>query len=343
MVTVRDVTSADAARWDQFVLAHPLASSYHLYGWRTPLGRTLLHSTHYLGAWRNGGLVGVLPMVHLRRPLMGDLLVSLPFVNYGGILAEDSGVALSLREAAIARAKRLGVQELELRHSHPNSVADLPARASRVSMQLELPSTADALSKLIGSKLRNQVRKSEKSGLTSYAAGEEGLDAFYQVFVRNMRDLGSPVWPLFFFRSILRAFPDRARLHIVSHAGTPVAAGFLFRFKKTLEIPWASALREYNPSCANVRLYHDILQGAVKDGFQFFDFGRSAPDSGTYKFKKQWGAREVPLYWHYWPESTQSSGRAIETHRDTLATYWQRLPVWSTRVLGPPIRRLFAQ
>lgn len=343
MTIVKDGQAQGAARWDEYILQHPEASSYHLSGWQEPLGRALFHTPHYLEAWRNNTLVGVLPLIHLRRPMLGDLLVSLPFVNYGGLLADDPAAALALRDAALARAKRLKVSGLELRQQHSDQVPGLPSRESRVSLMLDLPRTPDALFKAIGQKLRNQVRKGEKSGLTHSMHGLDGLDAFYQVFVQNMHDLGSPVWPRFFFKRMFGPFEDRIRLHLAWHENRPVAAGFTFRFQRTVEIPWASTLREANPLCANVFLYHAIMKNAVLDGFEVFDFGRSAPDSGTYRFKKQWGARDVPLYWHYWPEQPVAAAGGLETHREKLEQWWQQLPLWSTRVLGPPLRRLLAQ
>ena len=44
-------------------------------------------------------------------------------------------------------------------------------------------------------KIRNQVRKAEKSSLTAAQGGIELVTDFYQVFSRNMRDLGTPVYP----------------------------------------------------------------------------------------------------------------------------------------------------
>ena len=82
-----------------------------------------------------------------------------------------------------------------------------------------------------------------------------------------------------------------------------------------------------------------ILEFASRQGFSVFDFGRSTAGEGTYRFKEQWGAKPVPMYWHYWvrpgasmPDLTNRNPKyrlAIEA--------WKRLPVPVTRILGPPI------
>ena len=47
---------------------------------------------------------------------------------------------------------------------------------------------------VIDRKVRNQIRKAEKSALTVERGGAELVGEFYTVFTRNMRDLGTPVY-----------------------------------------------------------------------------------------------------------------------------------------------------
>ena len=63
----------------------------------------------YFAARREGTIVGVLPTVLLNSWLFGRALVSLPFLNYGGVLADDDAAARALLDAAMdtARARRL--------------------------------------------------------------------------------------------------------------------------------------------------------------------------------------------------------------------------------------------
>ena len=67
---------------------------YHRYEWRTLIAHVFGHRGVYFAAEGEGGaLRGVLPMIRLRSALFGDFLVSMPYFNYGGVLAEDDGVA----------------------------------------------------------------------------------------------------------------------------------------------------------------------------------------------------------------------------------------------------------
>jgi len=156
-----------------------------------------------------------------------------------------------------------------------------------------------------------------------------------------MRDLGTPVYGKAFFLEILKSFPDSSRIAVVYLKDQPVAAGFLYAFRRVLEIPWASSDRRYNRLAPNMLLYSSALKYGCEQGFSLFDFGRSTPGGGTYKFKEQWGARPVPLHWHYW----MSNGGPLPDLSPSNAKFklaiavWQRLPLFVSKLLGPSIVR----
>jgi FemAB-related protein (PEP-CTERM system-associated) len=208
-------------------------------------------------------------------------------------------------------------------------------------MFLPLSRTVDEQWQRLDRKLRNQIRKAEKSGVRMTDGGPELLDAFYDVFARNMRDLGTPVYSIAFFRSVLRHLPATTRVFCAWVGDTPIAASIVVGQGDTLEVPWASSIRDFNPLCANVLVYWAMQQFAVARGFARFDFGRSTPLEGTYHFKRQWGAEPHPVAWEYWTAATQALpdlspknpryGRAV--------ALWQKLPVPVTRLVGPWIVR----
>ena len=119
----------------------------------------------------------------------------------------------------------------------------------------------------------------------------------------------------------------------------PVASGFLIGFKKRLEIPWASSLKEYNKLSPNMLLYWSVLKFAIENGYKQFDFGRSSIESGTYRFKEQWGAKPIQLYWYYW---LSNGGKLPELNPhnpkyQTAINIWKRLPLSVTKIIGPRI------
>ncbi len=227
------VSESGRVDWDAFVRSRPDAFGYHEWTWRGIFERAFGHEGVYLAARRAGRIEGILPLVLIRSLLFGRTLTSLPFVNFGGVLADSDEVARALLNEAAVIAKARGSKHLELRHIG-RRFEDLPCKQHKVTMRLALGSPeasasgsgSAALWDRIDRKARNQVRKAQKSELTVVRGGTELLPEFYRVFARNMRDLGTPVYAQKFFEEVLGAFPDRAHLIVVRLKDAPIAAGF---------------------------------------------------------------------------------------------------------------------
>lgn len=342
MVAIAVTTEAAPQDWDAFVAGHPAANVYHLWGWRRIFEEAFGHSTIYLAARDGSDIAGVLPLVIFRSRLFGRFAVSLPFVDGGGVCAVDTRVAEILVERASAIARELRLSHVELRHVTRQFPA-MPDRHHKVGMQLALPGSAATAWSALDRKVRNQVRKAEKSGLAVRAGGAELLEDFYQVFARNMRDLGTPVYPRRLFESALTTFPGAMRVFLVEHEGKVVAAGISLRDRDRLTVPWASSLRTCRALCPNTLLYWRILEFAIGSRMPTLDFGRSTPGDGTYQFKAQWGARPTPIHWEYVllgrsavPERSPNNSR----FRPAIAA-WKRLPLPVAHWLGPRIVRAF--
>jgi len=309
--------------------------------WLTVLRDGLQHEVYALEARAEGRTCGYLPLAHVSSLLFGRFLVSLPYLNSNGVVAASPDVQTLLVSRAVELADELGVRHLELRHEtaidHPGLNGKM---VSKVHMRLKLPGSVEALWKRFDSKVRNQVRKGEKAGLSIEHGGMELLDAFYAVICHNMRDLGTPVYGRELFASILSTFPGRTELVVVRSGQQPVAAALLLHGDGVTEVPTASSLKEFNPSCCNMLLYHYLLTRAVERGQAVFDFGRSTVDGSTYKFKKQWGAEPLPAVWQYHLRNGSLGEMRPDNPRyQRMIRLWQRLPLPVTRYLGPRIVR----
>jgi FemAB-related protein (PEP-CTERM system-associated) len=284
---------------------------------------------------------GILPLAFVHSFLFGRFLVSLPYLNSNGVIAADEATRLRLVDRAVQLADELRVRHLELRHEQATEHSALTGRlTTKVHMRLSLPDFPGPLWEGFPAKVRNQVRKGEKSGLTVAWGGVEMLPEFYAVFSRNMRDLGTPVYGQCLFASILRHFPNEAELCVVRADKTPVASALLLNGKGVTEVPSASSLREYSSTCANMLMYWNLLDRAVQRGQAVFDFGRSTTDGNTYRFKKQWGAVPEPAVWQYYTRGGNAADLRPDNPRyQPLIRMWQRLPLRLTRWIGPMIVR----
>jgi serine/alanine adding enzyme len=375
---IKELESTDHRLWDSYVKNHPDGTLYHMSGWKNVIERSYRHKTYYLIAVKPEGsinpinpinsinsIVGILPLVHIKHVLFGNSLISIPYFDLGGILADDGKTEKDLLTEAIKLGRGLGADTIELRNTRPFKLTDqdhpfaldsiLKGHAKRapgqpdkeyekypckVRMLLELPESAEVLLNSFKSKLRSQIRKPIKEGLTAKIGGIELLDDFYSIFAENMRDLGSPVHSITIIRSVLEFFSEQARIFIVYKGSQPLGCSVVVGFNKILENPWASSLRKYSRLAPNMLLYWKMIEYACENGFDVFDFGRSTPDEGTYKFKRQWGAQPVSLHWCHIPVQQDLQPAVVENRIYHFAVEtWKRLPVFVTKIIGPGIRK----
>jgi FemAB-related protein (PEP-CTERM system-associated) len=353
MTSIRPYTENDRSGWDAYVLRHPMASVYHLSGWKRVIEQTYRHRSFYLLAVNSRNqekIAGVFPLVHLKHPLFGNHLVSMPFFDHGGILADDDQTAAALQAHAVGLGRELGVADIEARYLGAEAVpagartdfgtgVSSRLQSHKVRMLLDLPESADELMKSFKAKLRSQIKKPLKEGLTASAGRLELLDDFYRGFVENMRDLGSPVHSANLIRHTLVEFADSTRLIVVYQGRKPLAGSVVVGFGDTLFNPWASSLRRFSHLAPNMLLYWTMLEDACQHGYCRFDFGRSTPEEGTFRFKQQWGAVPVPLYWqHLYLDGRNGSSDGGKEKFSKMIEIWQKLPVSVTRILGPRVR-----
>lgn len=347
-----NVTSADAQlprvgrfegsdrAWDEAVRALGGATFCHLSGWRHVLADTLGHESLRLQVTGASGEVrGLLPLARVRSRLFGDYLLSMPFLSYGGPLG-DAEARRALVEAAVAEARALGVDLLELR-ARERLPGDLALSERKLTVLKALPATAEELwEKGIKAKLRSQVRRPQKEGMRA-RFGLELVPEFYGVFARTMRDLGTPVLPRRFFDAVAERFATESVVGVVEHRGRVVAAGYGFFWDGEVEITWAGALREYSASAPNMLLYWSFMEESIRRGAVAFNFGRCSRGSGTHRFKMQWGSEEYPLPWAQWSPHGVIATPSPESTKFRLATsVWSRLPLAVANFIGPRLSRL---
>jgi FemAB-related protein (PEP-CTERM system-associated) len=331
-----DEWSGPAERWDSFVRNAPDGTVMHLQGWRAVLERAYGHPTFQLAAVDGDELCGVLPLALVSGPLLGRQLVSMPFMDYGGVCAAGNTKAEALLVQAAIELARARRATLALRYARPVDLG-LPSSVEKVTMTLELGSSEDALWRRLPSERRNRIRRAQKHGLTAAVRDADALHDFYRVFAENMRELGSPVHSRRFFEEVLREFPW-SKLVIVTADSEAIGAGLMLIHGGTISIPWVSSLRKHFDRYPNQLLYWEAMRFGIAQGHRILDFGRSSVGSGTYEAKRQWGATPVQLHWYYHPETSAPPGDDVK-RLDWATTVWRRLPLRVANALGPWLRK----
>jgi FemAB-related protein (PEP-CTERM system-associated) len=330
------------AAWDKYVSESPSAAISHLWGWKNVMEKGLGHKPIYLTAKDGDKIVGILPMALVRTWWNARYLISLPWIDYGGICADSTAIVESLNKRAfeIARDRKAAFVEYRTMDSYG---IDLPTRQDKVTFRLNLNPDFNVLWNGFDAKLRNQIRKAEKSGLTTELGGIELLPLFYKIFQWKMRDLGTPVWGYRFFETILGEFPDSARIILVKLDKLAIGGGLVLSFKKMLYVPSASSYNEYLKYCPNHALYWNVIKMGCEQGYEQFDFGRSTWNAPTFNFKKQWAGEPIQLNWQY-VLAGHNELPSINPDNPKYKFFikaWRKLPLFLTNYLGPKVIKNF--
>ena len=336
------------SEWDAFVEAMPGAALGHAAAWAQIVRESYGLAPHYLAVRdASGALAGVLPLIAFRTLRRRLELVSMPFLDTGGVLAIDAAAERSLLAGARDLARELGARALELRQLTPLREGPPTGEQSRIDLVLALAADEESQWKALGAKVRNQTRKATQSGLVAATTGSprERVADFFAPFAVNMRDLGSPAHARRFFEVAAEAFGERLAIHLAQSEQRPVGGLVAIDYAGTVTVPWASTLRSERARCPNNLIYWEAIRWAIARRAGSFDFGRSPRDSGTHRFKLGWGAAPRELSWiRLGPdgEPLPAAPAGPDPIQDRLVQLWSRLPVRAATALGARLRPYFA-
>jgi len=337
-VTVRAAREADRASWNVFVGARPEGTFFHRFEWSDVLAKALNHRTHYLLAERQGTLAGVLPLAEVRSALFGHALISTPFCVYGGALAVDDAARNALEQHATALAQSLGVAYLEMRNRSPVN-ADWPDKKLYVTFRKPISPDHDENLKAIPRKQRAEVRKGIKAGLASRIDADSAT--LYDLYSTSLHNLGTPVFGARYLRALKSAFGADCEIVTVLNGSVPVSSVMSFYFRDEVLPYYGGGGADARKVSANDFMYWEVMRRAADRGCRLFDFGRSKRDSGSYAFKKHWGFEESGLSYEYALVTAAQVPNLSPTNSKyaLMVGAWRRMPLWLTRILGPPIAR----
>lgn len=338
--TVRLYTAADRQNWEDFVSTHPDATFYHRTGWKEIMEKSFGHKTYYLLAEKGGQITGILPIVHIKSILFGSIMCSMPFLNLGGICAQDGEIEKDLLGKAAEISREHNIDYLELRHAH-QLMTEIPRKTHKVSMTIELNADPEVLWKNFTTKHRTAIRRAAKNELEVIHSGEDLLPSFFGILTEGWKELGTPLYSYSFFKNIIEKFRDSIEIFLVLHKGKPVAGAFNGLFRDTVEGMWAASPRQYVKLQANYVLYWEMIRHACLNGFTWYHLGRSSADSGGTFYKEKWNAFPKQLYWEYVLNKKKSIPELnVNNPKYQWAIeLWRRLPLSMTNLVGPLVAR----
>lgn len=349
MINIRPYTLKDQKSWDNHVQQHSDGTVFHLTAWKQVIEKTFNHKSMYFIAEAENerknsanGLMGVLPLFRIKSFVFGDYLVSIPFAELGGILAENKEVERKLLEKAIEIAKKLQCDYLELRNRNP--IENLMEKSLYYNFKREIFPNIEENLKSIPRKARRMIRQGQKLGL-NLDFGTHLLPEFYKILSISFYNLGTPIFPQKLFKNFIESFGKNIQIFIVRSKEKIAVAGVLVFFFKDQVVPYyAGSIPEYRNFAPNDFMYWELMRYGYENGYKIFDFGRSKIDTGSYHFKRHWGFDPNPLsYQYYLVQSKELPNLSPANPKyQKKIELWKKLPLSVTKIFGPAIARYLA-
>ena len=340
---LRCIAYQDSLRgeWDR--LASARGSIFHTIAFRS----ILLDSFGYQCAYHavvdeQKTMRAILPMV-VGRNLSGKRVgVSLPFINFADICAvdEEAGAFAIQSATAIQEKQQLKSVELRLKEQKIES-PDWQSYSQNCTFVLPLPADETATLAQATASCRNHVRKTYKNNWFEASFDADRLPDFYKVYVRRMKQLGSPAPSIRFFQNFFRYLPEQTSLLTVLDQQTKkVVGGMLLvadEAQATLYYPYGANLVEYNSRYLNNFMYWEAVKFGLKKEMKTLDLGRSPIGSGTYHYKLQWGAQPKPLQYLFYGNRGEAAGPPDKERLHLFIERWKVLPDLITGPVGKKI------
>jgi FemAB-related protein (PEP-CTERM system-associated) len=340
--------------WNDFVSANPYAHVYHLWEWGDVLSKTYDLPRRYLVVKKEHRVVGVLPFFYVGGLAFGDKIVSLPFCEYGGPLADFSDQSMAedalllLARKVRELAKELRVDYVELRHSPSfsafSSSAGFRLLRRYVTFRLDLREGEmgvwRSLDGLTRRRERARLRRAERSG--TEVKDVDSLRHYYELYLRMQKRHGSPPHSYAFFENLYAAFESKGllRMLLAVSGGKPIAGIAAFSFKDKVYC-WNNVLdRRYASSHPTDLLLWYLIRWGAESGFRFLDLGRTRlEDRGVYYFKKRWGGKEIGLEDYVFSVGDVEFPDPLQRRYVLLSRFWSLLPHAIARRIGPHVIR----
>jgi FemAB-related protein (PEP-CTERM system-associated) len=343
---IRLAADADASDWGAYVDAAPGATFFHCFAWRGVIRDVYGYSSCYLMARREGRVVGVLPLIDVRSPLLGRNLISTAFTVGGGVVADDPAAQAALIEAASEEGRKRRVGYIELRSAL--ACVDGWAVKNDVYAGFERQFAADEEANL--KELPRRRRAEVRKGLAALGEGrlrvtfDSDVDVFYRLYSSAMRNLGTPIYPRSFARIVMQAFGNDAEILTIWADEHPVLSLMSFYFRDRV-MPYYFGAR---PDAREHRAY-DLsiwlqMRRAAERGSRIFDFGRSKFGTGSFDHKVYWGFEPKPLEYQYKLIGARRTPNVSPSNPkfSAASAAWRRLPLPVANLAGPMLARHLA-
>lgn len=340
--------------WNDFVNKNKDSRFYHSLKFKETIEETYKNckSEYYLLI--NNNVKAIFPFFIIKSKLIGNRLISLPFVDNGGFLGEYKKEDIKKLIKELKKINDLKYIEIRLNSFMKNFENDkkillklgFNEEKSKQQFILTLTSEGDVW-KRFHKHTRNDIRKAQKSGLKlkKLSSGKE-LKRFHKLYVKNMKFFGTPQHSYRFFKNFFDIMNENIFGFNCYFKEKIIGSIIIFYEGKRGYISHNISdvkYREYRP---NDILYWELIKWAMKKKIKYIDMGQIDKESldskaiGLYKFKKKWLGKAYDRNYFYYYFDKEENVNKKNKKKDKLKKFrviWKKLPLSIIKIIGPKI------
>lgn len=212
-----------------------------------------------------------------------------------GVLTRDPAALSPLISAVEADSRLRGCSQAVL-GGGPVALPGPYRESVQTTLNLDLGGGVESLWAGFGNKVRNTIRRAERSGL-QVSRDLARLSDFHTNYARTMIERHANVRELAFFRAIFEVFGREARLYSALADGRACGAMVVVSTGGYAAYLFGAFDEQGRHMGANTMLLWHVTRELIGEGVVSLDLGPSKPDSGAYRFKLHMGG--VPQKLHY--------------------------------------------
>lgn len=273
-------------------------------------------------AYKDGQVIGAIPVFIKRNRKFGTVMNSLPFYgSYGGVLVKsglDKVEAIEVFDSVIEYLVHELCREEDVSLS---TVISWPytmwlARYKRIlspqyqehriaqMVMLQSGATEDQLLSTFQSGCRRSIKKAANSQLSvriveSFEKGT--IDELYEIHVENMQKINAPSKPRVFFHNISKFFDIHKDydVYIAECRNELVGALLVFYSGNVVEYFLPAVKAEYRSLNPTHLILLKAMSRAAQLGMRIWNFGGTRKEMrGIHMFKESFGAKDYSYYSH---------------------------------------------
>lgn len=293
----------------------------------------------------------IFPFFMVKSKLLGNRLISLPFLDNGGFLGSYNKENIKELIRELKKDEKIKHIEVRMNASSENFkkvekiLKDIgfEKEASRQQFIVRLTSEKD-LWKRFHKHTRNDIRKAEKSNLKIKEIEDDSeLKKFYKLYLKNMKFFGTPQHSYNFFKNLLEIAKRNMIGFNCYFKNKLIGSIILFYQGKHGYISYNVSDINYREHRPNDLLYWKTIKWAMKKGIKDIDLGQIDKNSederaiGLYKFKRKWLGETYDRTYFYYSFGRRKENIEKKDKLKKFRTVWKKLPLPIIKIFGPKV------